>query len=264
MPTVRSSDADITYEILGQGPPVVFLHPFPVDRNFWKPALQQLVASYRCILPDLRGHGDSGIGEGPATMTKHAGDIARVLDDAGVGRAPMIGVSIGGYGLFEFWRHAPGRASALVLCCTKASADTEDARRNRLRTAAEVLEHGTGPFVDSMLPKLIGKTAYEARPDLVEGARRMALKMSPQGVSQVQQGMAARPDSVPTLKTIDVRTLIIAGDEDLLSTAADAELMRANLRRAQLAVIPKAGHYAAWEKPDEVGKLLRRFLDEDR
>jgi len=61
MPTVRSEDADIVYESLGQGPPVVLLHPFPVHRDFWKPAAQSLT-SYRIILPDLRGHGDSAIG----------------------------------------------------------------------------------------------------------------------------------------------------------------------------------------------------------
>ena len=123
MPTVRSDDADIVYESLGQGPPVVLLHPFPVHRDFWKPAAHSLT-SYRIILPDLRGHGDSAIGDGPAIMSKHANDIARVLDDAGVGRAVMMGVSIGGYALFELWRRFPGRASALVFSNTKASADS--------------------------------------------------------------------------------------------------------------------------------------------
>ena len=79
-------------------------------------------------------------------------------------------------------------AFCLVLSNTKASADSSEARAVRLRSAAEVLEHGVQPFVDSMIPKLIGKTTQFLRPDLVEGARRMALKMSPQDVSQVQQG----------------------------------------------------------------------------
>src|SRR5580704_13705251 len=99
MPQITSGDADIFYEVLGSGPPVVLLHPFPASHDFWKPAAQALVSSYRLILPDLRGHGDSGIGKGPAMMEKHAADIARVLDHAEVGRAPFVGVSIGGYAL---------------------------------------------------------------------------------------------------------------------------------------------------------------------
>src|SRR2546425_12242286 len=115
---VKSGDATIAYEILGAGPPIVLLHPFPVHHKFWVPAAQALVSRYRLILPDLRGHGDSGVGEGPATMEKHAADIARILDHAEVRRAALVGVSIGGYALFEFWRRYRGRVAALVLCST--------------------------------------------------------------------------------------------------------------------------------------------------
>src|SRR5271169_1279183 len=112
MPRITSGDAEIFYEVLGNGPPVVLLHPFPANHELWLPASQALSSRYCVILPDLRGHGDSGLGEGPATMEKHAADIARVMDDAGVGRAPLIGVSIGGYALFEFWRRHRGRIAA--------------------------------------------------------------------------------------------------------------------------------------------------------
>jgi 3-oxoadipate enol-lactonase len=260
MEIVRSDDADIVYESWGQGTPVLLLHPFPVHRDFWKPAAQAL-SKYRIILPDLRGHGASGIGDGAATMAKHATDIARVLDHAGVGRVPMVGVSIGGYAIFECWRRYAERISALVLCNTKASADTADGRAARLRSAAEVLEKGVEPFVESMLPKLVGQTTGSSRPDLVDGVRGMALKMSPEDVSQVQQGMAERPDSVATLQTIRVPTLIIAGEEDVLTPVANSETMKANAPNSRLAVISKAGHYSAWEKPEEVGMLLGQFLD---
>ena len=108
MQRIKSGDAGIVYRILGDGPSVVLLHPFPADHEFWLPVAQSLSTRYRLIMPDLRGHGDSDIGEGPASMAKHAADIARVMDDADVGRAPMVGVSIGGYVLFEFWRRYPG------------------------------------------------------------------------------------------------------------------------------------------------------------
>jgi 3-oxoadipate enol-lactonase len=93
---IQSDDAEIVYRVLGDGPPLVLLHPFPVTHEFWMPVAQALATRYRVLLPDLRGHGDSGIGEGPATMEKHAADIARVMDDAEVGPASMVGVSIGG------------------------------------------------------------------------------------------------------------------------------------------------------------------------
>src|ERR1700689_643892 len=174
---IKSRHTEIAYSTLGDGPPVVLLHPFPVHHEFWLPVAEALSTRYRLILPDLRGHGDSEIGEGPATMQKHAADLARVLDDANVGHAPLIGVSISGYLLFEFWRKHRGRVAALGLCNTKAPADAPEARAARLQAANDVLDRGTEPFFESMIPKLFGKTTRETRPDLVDGAVRMMRKM---------------------------------------------------------------------------------------
>lgn len=261
MTRIPSGDAEIAYEILGSGPSVVLLHAFPANHALWLPAAQALLARYRVILPDLRGHGESDVGEGPATMEKHAADLARILDHAEVARAPFAGVSIGGYVLFEFWRRYRDRVAALILCDTKAQPDAPEARAGRLQSAADVLERGTEPFIESMLPKLMGKTTHATRPDLVDGARQMMLKMSPQDIAMVQRGMAERPDSRPTLKTITVPTLVVTGDEDTLTGIPEAELMRQNIPGAQMKVVPRAGHFSVWEQPEEAGKLVRQFLD---
>ena len=261
MISIQSGDTQISYEVLGEGPPLVLLHPFPANHELWLPAAQQLASRYRVILPDLRGHGDSGVGEGPATMAKHAADLNRVLDDAKIGRAAFAGVSIGGYVLFELWRRNRDRVSSLTLIDSKASPDTPEGRAGRLQSAADVLERGVEPFIESMLSKLLGETTRHSRPDLVEAARKMMLKMSPEDISLVLKGMAERPDSAPTLKTVTVPTLILVGDEDTLTPVADAELIKQNISGSQMKTISKAGHYAVWEQPQEAGKVLRQFLD---
>ncbi len=258
---IRSGDAEIAYWSLGEGAPVVLLHPFPADHEVWMPVAQALAVRYRVVLPDLRGHGESGVGDGPATMEKHAADIVRVMDVAGIGRAPLAGVSIGGYVLFEFWRRYRGRVAALIFCNTKAPADSAEARAGRLQAANDVLERGTEPFLESMIPRLLGKTTRETRPDLVDGALRMMRRMSADDVAQVQRGMAARADSLETLKTINVPTLLITGNEDILTGVSEAELMRQNISGSQLRVIPKAGHYSPWEQPEEAARIVRQFLD---
>jgi 3-oxoadipate enol-lactonase len=261
MPTLRSDDAEIFYEVQGHGPAVVLLHPFPAHHEFWLPVIPALESRYRLILPDLRGHGDSGIGHGPALMAKHAADIARVMDAAGVGKAAFIVCSIGGYIVFEFLRRFRPRVSALALCNTRPQPDTPEARANRLKAADTVLEQGTEQFLQGMIPKLLGATTASSRPDLVEGALRMMRKMSAEDISLVQRGMAERPDSVRDLEHINLPTLIVIGEEDTLATAADGELMRRNIPGSRLNIIPKAGHYAPWERPEAVGPLLRQFLD---
>ncbi len=262
MERLRSDDAEIFYEVRGNGPTVVLLHPFPCDHEFWNPVAAALESRYRLILPDLRGHGESGAGQGPAHMAKHAGDVARMLDAEGIGRAAFVGCSIGGYVLFEFWRRFRERVSGLALCDTRPQADTAEGRSNRLRSAATVLEQGAEPFLETMIPKLMGRTTVSTRPDLVDGARAMMRKMAAENISLVLRGMAERPDSVADLKTINVPTLLVIGEEDVLSTVADGELMRQSVAGSQLKVVPKAGHYAPWERADAVGPILRQFLDE--
>lgn len=261
MQKIVSDGADICYDVAGAGPPVVLLHPFPAHHEFWLPVAEFLSSRYRLIMPDLRGHGESGLGDGPATMQKHASDVEHVMTDAGIDRAPLIGVSIGGYTIFEFWRRFRARVSALVLCNTKAGADTAAARVSRLETANDVLQRGTEPFFESMLQRLLGETTRHSRPDLVEGVLRMMRKMSAEDVAGVQRGMAERPDSMATLNTIKVPVLIMTGDEDNLTGVPEAELMKQNIVGSQMKVIAKAGHFSPWERPQEAGKLLRTFLD---
>lgn len=261
MQSIFSNDAEIFYDVAGDGPPVVLLHPFPAHHEFWLPVTQFLSARYRLIMPDLRAHGQSALGVGPATMEKHATDIAKLMTENGVDRAPLIGVSIGGYTIFEFWRRFRERVSGLILCNTKAPADTAEARTTRLHAVDDILQRGTEPFFESMLPKLLGETTRHSRPDLVEGALRMMRQMSAEDVAGVQRGMADRIDSSSTLMTINVPALIVTGDEDTLTGVPEAEFMKQNIPGAQMKVVSKAGHYSPWEQPAQVGPILRQFLD---
>lgn len=258
MPTFRSSDAQLFYEVAGKGPEVVLLHPFPLNRNFWKPVAEQLSMQYRLIMPDLRAHGDSELGDGPATMQKLAADLAALCREERITKAFFAGVSIGGYTLFEFWRRSRQHVAALVLSNTRASAETPESRATRLGLADKVLREGSAGFIEEMLAKLLSPVTRSNRPDMVDAARRMMQQMSPQDIAGVQQGMADRPDSIPTLKTIDVPTLVLVGEDE---DKGEAEMMRRHIAGSRMHVIPRAGHYAALERPEEFADLLRGFLN---
>lgn len=259
---LTSGDAQIFYQIEGQGPPLVLLHPFPANHKFWKPAAALLGTRYQLIMPDLRAHGASEPGNGAATMEKHAADVLRVCEAAKVPRAIFAGVSIGGYVLFEFWRRYRERVQALILCDTRAPADTIEGRATRLKSADDVLKRGPDMFLDEMLQKLLGATTRSVRPDLVSVARKILGEMTPAGIAAVQRGMAERPDSIPTLKTINVASLIVVGEEDTLTPVADAKFMHQHISGSDFAAIPKAGHFAPFERHEEFVAIMRRFLDE--
>jgi pimeloyl-ACP methyl ester carboxylesterase len=258
---IRSDDIQLYYETLGAGFPVVLLHPFPVHHEFWTPIAATLSNRYRLILPDLRAHGRSEVGSGAATMKKHADDLLRLLDAEHTAKAVLVGVSIGGYILFEFWRRYRERVTALVLSNTRAEPDTEQGRSNRMKSIEDARARGTAPFLDAQVQLLIGETTRRNRPDIVARGRRMMEMLTVAGLGAIQQGMAERPDSVPTLRGIDVATQLIAGEEDALTPLANAKTMHEQIRGARISVIPKAGHYAALESPDEFAHVLGKFLD---
>src|SRR5262249_33636723 len=149
-----------------------------------------------------------------------------LLDAEGIGRARFAGCSIGGYILFEFWRRNRNRVSALAICDSRPQPHTPEGRAHPLKVAAHGLQLGAEQIFRSMTPKFMGQTTVSARPDIVSAAHAMMRKMSTEDVSLVQRGMAERPDSVPDLKTINVPTLIVIGEEDGFSTVADGEFMR--------------------------------------
>ena len=182
MESFRSGDAQLIYEVAGGGPDLVLLHPFPLHHGFWDGVLDQLTTQYRVIRPDLRAHGDSDAGEGPVTMQKLAGDLERLCRELGIVRAFFVGVSIGGYTLFEFWRRYRERVSALVLANTRAGAETPEGRTGRLEIAERVLREGTLGFTNTLVEKLCSPATLANRPDLVDAARAMAGKMSPTDV----------------------------------------------------------------------------------
>ena len=260
MESFRSDDAQLVYEVAGNGPDVVLLHPFPLHHRFWDGVLEPLAMRYRVVLPDLRAHGDSDAGHGPVTMHKLADDLDRLCRELGIARAIFVGVSIGGYALFEFWRRHRLRVSAFVLANTRAGAETPEGRAGRLEIAERVLRDGTLEFTKGLVQKLCSPATLANRPDIVDAARAMAAKMSPADIAEVQRGMADRPDSIPTLATIKVPTLVIAGEDDGVPLG-ELQLIHQGIAGSQFRMIARAGHYAAMEQPAEFGRLLRIFFD---
>ncbi len=257
---VHSGDADIFYDVLGSGPDLVLLHAFPADHAMWIPAARLLADDYRVILPDLRGHGASGTGEGPAIMKKHVADVRAICDQVGVHQAVFAGVSIGGYVLFELWRSLQERVRGLIFCDTRAQADTDEARATRLRTAEEVLALGPQSFLETTIPKQLSPSTLKDCPHIVSEVRAMAAHMTPVGVAAVQRGMAERPDSMATLATIKVASLVMVGADDTITTVAHAETIHHGIAGSNLTILPQAGHLAVLEQPEAAAEAMARFL----
>jgi 3-oxoadipate enol-lactonase len=267
----RVRGIEVAYEDAGVGAsaearaagawPVVLLHGFPFNRTLWRGQVESLSGARRVVAPDLRGHGETSLTEGPATMEEMAEDLAALLDEMEVERAVVGGLSMGGYVALAFMRAHPERVGALVLADTRAQADTDDARRTREETAQRALSAGMEPIADAMLPKLLAPATRERRPDVVARVREMILGTRPEGAAAALRGMAVRRDQTDLLGTINVPTLIVVGSEDAITPPSDSEAMRAKIEGSRLVKIEGAGHVSNVERPGEFDRALAEFLD---
>jgi pimeloyl-ACP methyl ester carboxylesterase len=252
---------EIEYDVRGRGPAVLLLHAFPLGLSMWDPQTETLAATHRVVRFDARGFGASAVDETtPLTMERIADDGAFLLDQLWIEKAVVVGCSMGGYAAFAFARRHPRRLAGLVLQDTRAGADAPEARANRATLAAKVLAEGATAAVEAFLPKLVGETTHHERPALVARLRERILAVSPRGIANALHGLAARADSRGLLSRIAVPTLVLAGEEDVLTPPDEARAMAAAIPGARLQVIPRAGHLANLENPDALNAALRAFL----
>jgi pimeloyl-ACP methyl ester carboxylesterase len=256
-----SGDARLFYQTLGSGPDVVLLHPTPVHHGFWLPIALSLSTGYRVTLPDLRGHGQSEAGQGVIDVVRLGEDIERLLDAAHIEAALFAGCSIGSYTLYELWRRIPGRVRGLAFCCGKPQPDTAVNRAKRLEDIEKIRLGEISAFFDRMARTLVGATSQARHPEKSLQLRAMMDATTAQALIAVQQGLAQRPDSIPSLPSITVPVLALAGAEDSGSTPEEMAVIHDLLPASDWHVLSDAGHYAPYEQPETVGRLLRAFFD---
>ena len=273
----QSGSAQLRYVETGAGGAVVFLHPTPLDQDYWRPLVAELdgysrSAALRAIVPNLRGHGRSELGgalpigtfdrvpDAPVlSMSQLAADVITLLDALGVAEAVFVGCSIGGYVMLELWRQAPHRMQGLAFICSKPQPDAEPALIKRAANIAIARESGVSALFDGMANLLVGESSRRSRPEIVAECRaRMTL--SPEAFIAVQAGLATRPDSIPTVATIQRPLLAIAGGEDTAIASNDMEAFRTAPGGCQFNLIADAGHFAAFEQPEKVAEVLGTWL----
>lgn len=243
------------------GPPVVLLHAFPLNHSMWDNQIPAFAgAGFRVLAPDLRGHGASPKGEGPATMARMAADVLRLADRQDLGRFVLGGLSLGGYVALEVAASRPDRLRGLLLSDTRAEPDAPEARNARVALAEKVNADGAKPLVDSYLPRYFAPATYRAQPALVERTRSQLSAARPGGSIHALLGMADRPDQRPHLRTMRMPSLVVVGAEDALTPVAAAQVLKDGLPEAQLRLIPEAGHLPCLERPDAWNQVVLEWL----
>ena len=258
---IKVHDIYMEHEDLGTRTPLLFIHGYPLNRHLWDEQVSELSDIARVLAPDLRGHGGSDAVPGPYSMDLHAEDCQAFLDALRVAQpVALCGLSMGGYVAFAFYRKYPERVAGLILAATRAGADSPEGKANRDKALALAKEKGVSAVVESMLPKMLSPKTYPSKPQLVARVKAMMESTSLEGVLGDLAGLRDRPDSTPTLATIDRPTLILHGADDQLIPVSEAEAMHAGIKGSQLKILPDAGHLLNMEQPEAFNEAVREFV----
>ena len=267
----HSGGARLGFTDSGSGLPVIFLHPTPIDGEYWHPLTHHL-RNIRAVVPDLRGHGISELGsELPVggfervpnapvlTMTHLAIDVLALLDHLRFASAVFTGCSIGGYVMLELWRIAPERMRGMAFICSKPQPDAEANQAKRADNIARARSGGITGLFDEMATSIVGEMARHDRPEIVSEVRSH-MTLTVDALVAVQAGLATRPDSVPTVASIHVPVLAIAGAADATVSPADMAAFQHAPGGCTSHTLPVAGHFAAYEQPRTVAALMMPWL----
>ncbi len=245
----------------GTGHPLLLVHGFPLDHQMWQGQITELSQEFRILAPDLCGFGQSDEQAGTVTMEQFADDLAALLEQLEVTEpVAFCGLSMGGYVAWQFWRRHPRRLSHLILCDTRAEPDSPAAAQARHATAQRVLAEGTSLLVDTMIPKLFSDHSRRQNRAVVTACEQVIRAARPVGVAAALRGMAQRADATPWLPEIRVPTLVVCGQEDVITSVPEMEALAQAIPQAEFAVIPACGHMAPLEDPIHVNKAIRGFL----
>jgi YbgC/YbaW family acyl-CoA thioester hydrolase len=247
----------LAIESRGNGPAVLFLHGFPLDRTMFRHQLDTL-SGFRRIALDLRGMGQSDAPDLGYSMSTYAEDVMAVLDALGEERVVVCGLSLGGYVAFELVRRFRHRVRGLILMDTRAEADSVEGRKARDTLIGRVRELGPIAAAEAMLPRFFASTVPE---ETIQRVRELILRTPVAGIVGALTAMRERPDSTSILPTlVGVPTLVLVGRDDIITPPAIAQAMASVIPEARLVEIPGAGHLPSIEQPVPTTRAILKFL----
>ncbi len=213
----------------------------------WQPNMEALSRVANVMAPDLLSFDTAEEVPEVLTMEHFAGQMKEQLDAKGIQRTVLCGLSMGGYVALAFLERWPERVSGLILCNTRSTADTEEAKQGREATALDALAKGSAVIARAMVPKLLSEHTRSTVPELAKTVEAMIALQRPEAIAAASRGMALRPDRTHVLRDNDTPTLIITGENDALMPLSTSEAIAMAVPGSKLVVLPQAGHLSNME-----------------
>jgi len=239
---------------------ILLVHGHPFENSMWDYQINSL-NNFRLVLPDLKGYGKTDYTFDKIFIEEQALDLAILLDNLGISKVHLIGLSMGGQIIVEFARLFPHRTMSLIICDSNPSAENETTYKNRLQLADKINSIGMKEYTDSDIHKYLHKETIENNKEVYHHLYRMMTSTNTEGAVASHRGRAERRNNYDYLKSIKVPTLVIVGDSDFFTTVSEMEEIAEQIENAKFAIIPNAGHMPNMEQPGVFNRTILDFYD---
>ncbi|MBP6512021.1 MAG: alpha/beta fold hydrolase [Bacteroidia bacterium] len=255
------NDIKVCYDDCGKGEiPIIFIHGFPFDKLMWQPQLDLFGKNYRVIAYDIRGFGKSTIGSAQGSINLFADDLVKFMDGLEIKKAIVCGLSMGGYILLNAIIRYPQRFDAIILSDTQCIADSFEAKEKRKKAISQIVAGKINDFALGFIANIFSDETKKTKGDVVEKIKRTILSTRAEAVTATLSVLAERQDLCSSISQIEVPTLIICGEQDIVTPVEQAEFLHDTIPNSQLKIIENAGHMSNLEKPDEFNMHIVEFL----
>lgn len=246
-------DIDMFYEIRGSGKPIYLMHGLALDHSIWLEMADYYADQTQFIIPDLRGHGCTPLGNADASLEQLANDVIQLADSLGHQKFILAGHSLGGYIALALAAAHPERLAGLVTVTSHARADSPDKLESRFEQVRQAGLEGIKSMSDNLIERMMPE-GESAQPD--EHMCEVVSNSSAEGFANVQLAMAKRPDRLLMLRSLSCPVLAIAGGKDRILPKEIAFEVAENARQGRAVCLPEVGHLPMLEVPYTLGALL--------
>lgn len=242
---------------------IIFVHGFPYDHTMWDYQVEALKENYFCVTYDIRGLGQSYVGDGQFTMEAFVWDLYSVMDGLKINQPILCGLSMGGYISLRAVELEPERFAGLILCDTRSEGDNNDGKIIRSNAINKINTEGVEAFVSDFVPKCFHKDTPNNLPELYNKIFAITKKQNPIGVKGSLLAMLSRRDTTLSLKQIKMPTLVLVGKEDALTPPKVMKDLANKIKKSKFHIVPKAGHMTPLENPMFVSNKISKFIEKN-
>lgn len=248
--------AEIAFDTYGDGPAVLLLHGFPMNRKVWRQFADKLGKDFKAYTPDFPGFGESPALTGDTSLDVIADTMLRWMDKRGIASAPLVGHSMGGYVALEMVRKAPQRFPGLCLFHSTAMADSEEKKESRTKVLKFIDDNGVLAFTSNFIQPLFADGNHPA----IARVKDITTEATAFAVKQYTVAMRDRRDNRDVIAGFPGAVLLLGGDQDK-GIPTKSLMDQASLNsKATAEILVGSGHMGMFEKEEESLRIVQSFL----